>query len=103
MLRVLGKGSFARVYLCKNKSSGASFAVKAFSKEHLEAQSKGKQALELEINLLRELDHPNLIKFFEIHESVNSLYLVMELLEGGDIFGLLEGRPSPDDARVVLR
>lgn len=44
-----------------------------------------------------------MIKFYEIDESVNSLYLVMEVLEGGDIFSILEGRPSPEEARVILR
>ena len=103
VLKVLGKGSFARVYLCQNKSTGEQYAVKAFSKEHLEAQSKGKQALQVELSLLRELDHPNVIKFYEIHESVNSLYLVMEVLHGGDIFGILERKPSPEETRVILR
>ena len=43
------------------------------------------------------------IKFYEIDESVNSLYLVMEVLEGGDIFSILERKPSPEEARVILR
>lgn len=35
---------------------------------------------------MRELDHPNLIQFVELHESKNSVYLVLELLKGGELY-----------------
>ncbi len=41
---------------------------------------------------MQAVSHPNLIELVEIHESVNSLYLVMELLEGGEIFSLTGGK-----------
>jgi serine/threonine protein kinase len=37
---------------------------------------------------MKAIHHPNVIELVEIHESQNSLYLVMELLEGGEIFNL---------------
>ena len=39
-----------------------------------------------EIDLMKELRHPNLIEFIEIHESKNSVYLVLELLKGGELY-----------------
>jgi len=81
--KILGKGSFARVYLAQNRTTGEEFAVKAFSKEYIESQDKGKQSLILEIEILKELNHPNVINFYEIHETKNSLYVVMEVLSGG--------------------
>lgn len=39
-----------------------------------------------EINLLRLCDHENIIQLYEIHESTEFIYLVMELLEGGELF-----------------
>lgn len=88
VVKMVGKGSFARVYLIQSRSTGEKFAVKAFSKEFVESQDKGKESLILEIDILKELDHPNIIKFFEIHETENSLYLVMELVKGGEIFDI---------------
>lgn len=39
-----------------------------------------------EINVLSELDHPNIIRIFEYYESVNSLYVITEYLDGGELF-----------------
>ena len=100
---MLGKGSFARVYLAQNKATGERYAVKAFSKEFIEAQEKGKDSLVIEVDILKQLDHPNIIKFYEIHETQNSLYLVMEVLSGGEIFSLSNGKLSPEDAYEIIR
>lgn len=82
VLKLLGKGSFARVYITHCRLDGEKFAVKAFSKDYVMAQEKGKASLELEISILKCLKHPNIIEFKEMQESANSLYLVMELLKG---------------------
>lgn len=39
-----------------------------------------------EINLMKQLDHPNIIKLFETFEDKQFIYLVMELCEGGELF-----------------
>ena len=49
---MIGKGSFARVYLVFNKETKERFAVKAFSKEYLLSQSKGKESLLNEIEIM---------------------------------------------------
>ena len=86
-LKMIGKGSFARVYLVENKESKERFAVKAFSKEFLLGQSKGKDSLINEMNVMRSLSHPNIMSLEEVHESANSIYLVTEMLEGGELLG----------------
>ncbi len=83
---MIGKGSFARVYLVEDYKTKVQFAVKAFSKEYLLNQSKGKQSLVNEILIMKNLDHKNIMRLEEIHESKNSIYLVMELLKGGELF-----------------
>jgi calcium-dependent protein kinase len=103
VIKMLGKGSFARVYLAQSLVTGEQFAVKAFSKEYIESQENGKESLIIELEILRELNHPNVIKFFEIHETQNSLYLVMEVLEGGEIFDLADGKLSPEDAYEITK
>ena len=39
-----------------------------------------------EINILRELDHPNIIKLYEVYETENTIYLVLELIEGWELY-----------------
>ena len=84
-IKMIGKGSFARVYLIENKKTKRQFAVKAFSKEYLLSQPKGKESLMNEIEIMQKLKHPYIMSLEEIHESKNSIYLVVELLEGGEL------------------
>lgn len=89
---MIGKGSFARVYLVENKQTQEKFAVKAFSKEYLLSQSKGKESLVNEIKIMRDLNHEYIMQLQEIHESKNSIYLVLELLEGGELFNQISSK-----------
>jgi serine/threonine protein kinase len=59
------------------------FAVKAFSKEAAYSQEKGKEALLTEIELMRDLDNSHIMKLHEVYETENSLYFILDLLEGG--------------------
>lgn len=87
VVKMIGKGSFAKVYLVQNREeNNREYAVKAFSKEFLLAQNKGKDSLINEISIMKDLDHPNIIKLYEVHESKNSIYLVIEYLTGGELF-----------------
>jgi serine/threonine protein kinase len=93
-LKMIGKGSFARVYMVENKETKKRYAVKAFSKDFLSTQAKGKEALMNEIEIMKQLKHPNIMKLEELHESKNSVYLVLELLEGGELLQYLWNKES---------
>jgi len=93
-MKMIGKGSFARVYLVEDKETKAKFAVKAFSKEYLLSQSKGKESLMNEIDIMQVVKHPNIMNLHELHESKNSIYLVLELLEGGELFNYVSSKNS---------
>ena len=88
-IKMIGKGSFARVYLVENKDTKERFAVKAFSKDYLLTQAKGKESLINEIEIMQKLKHPYIMSLEEIHESKNSIYLVLELLEGGELLNYI--------------
>lgn len=89
---MIGKGSFARVYLVEDKQTLRKYAVKAFSKEYLLSQLKGKESLINEIEIMRDINHDNIMKLEELHESKNSVYLVLELLEGGELFNHISSK-----------
>lgn len=89
---MIGKGSFARVYLVEDKITKENFAVKAFSKEYLLSQAKGKESLINEIHIMKKVKHKNIMELKEIHESKNSIYLVLELLEGGELFSYISSK-----------
>lgn len=79
--RKIGKGSFGTVYEVKRLSDNKEFAVKAFSKSHINSSEENKLTILNEINILRSIKHDNLLSLFEVYESSNSLYLVMEMYE----------------------
>lgn len=71
------------------------FAVKAFSKQACFSSSKGKDSLSNELNLMRELGsdpQKNLLQLEGVFESDNSIYVVIDLLEGGQLFQRIQER-----------
>ena len=88
-IRKIGKGGFATVYEVKRALDGNNFAVKAFSKATAFSTSSNRATIENEINILKMLDQENLLNLYEVFESENSLYLVMEMYTGGDLVTLI--------------
>lgn len=69
-------GGFGEVKLCTHKISGEQRAVKFMRKENM--TPKAKLWFENEINILRSLDHPHIVRLFEIYEDELKYYLVQE-------------------------
>lgn len=104
-IKTIGKGSFAKVYLVKELKSEKQYAVKAFSKEHLATQKVGRQSLMTEIEILKQLKHKNIMCLEELHESRNSIYMITELLHGGELLHHLTAAEPirPSDQQKVLK
>ena len=82
ILRQLGKGGYGKVYEVRNKTTKEVRACKHLSKLNIKNLEKFKR----EIEILKKMDHPNIIKLYEVFESDRSLYLIMEECKGGEIF-----------------
>ncbi|XP_073332180.1 serine/threonine-protein kinase DCLK2 isoform X4 [Pagrus major] len=81
--KVIGDGNFAVVKECVERSTGKEFALKIIDK----AKCSGKEHLiENEVAVLRKVKHPNIIMLIEEVDTSSELYLVMELVKGGDLF-----------------
>ncbi|XP_033920923.1 serine/threonine-protein kinase DCLK2 isoform X2 [Melopsittacus undulatus] len=81
--KVIGDGNFAVVKECVERSTGKEFALKIIDK----AKCCGKEHLiENEVSILRQVKHPNIIMLIEEMDTPTELYLVMELVKGGDLF-----------------
>lgn len=101
----IGKGNFASVYLVEHKISKQKYAVKAFSKEVSYQQKLGKEAIMNEINIMKELlNNHNIIKLLEVFETDNSIYMIMDHLEGGSLLDYLrkEGKLQEGVAKNIL-
>ncbi|XP_036019201.1 serine/threonine-protein kinase DCLK2 isoform X3 [Mus musculus] len=81
--KVIGDGNFAVVKECVDRYTGKEFALKIIDK----AKCCGKEHLiENEVSILRRVKHPNIIMLVEEMETATDLFLVMELVKGGDLF-----------------
>ncbi|XP_054680879.1 serine/threonine-protein kinase DCLK2 isoform X2 [Grus americana] len=81
--KVIGDGNFAVVKECVERSTGKEFALKIIDK----TKCCGKEHLiENEVSILRRVKHPNIIMLIEEMDTPAELYLVMELVKGGDLF-----------------
>ena len=83
-IKLLGKGSFGTVYLAKNKRLNTNFAMKIIEK--VNNDSKGEDVLMNEINILRKLDHPNILKINDFYSTKTEYIIITEFCPEGELF-----------------
>ena len=88
----IGKGSFGHVSKIKRKEDGRVLVWKELNYGRM--QDKEKQQLVNEVNILRELRHPNITRYYDrvIDKERAKLYIVMEFCAGGDLAALIRRR-----------
>ncbi|OTB07569.1 hypothetical protein M426DRAFT_317881 [Hypoxylon sp. CI-4A] len=86
LLDRLGKGHFAEVYLCVEKSTGQRFAVKVFTKNPSIDERSKTDGLQQEIAVLMGVSHPNVLCLKDTFNEKNAVYLVLELAPEGELF-----------------
>uniref|UniRef100_A0AAQ4S3B7 Calcium/calmodulin-dependent protein kinase 1Da n=1 Tax=Gasterosteus aculeatus aculeatus TaxID=481459 RepID=A0AAQ4S3B7_GASAC len=94
--------AFSEVVLAQEKLTGRMFAVKCIPKKAL----KGKESsIENEIAVLRRIKHENIVALEDIHESPDHLYLIMQLVSGGELFDRIveKGFYTEKDASTLIR
>jgi calcium/calmodulin-dependent protein kinase I len=99
----LGKGAFSSVYRAKNKFTDEEVAIKVVKKRDVEKRDL--ELLEREIKILKKLKHPNIVRLFDLFDSPESIYIVLELVPEGELFDHLitNGVYTESDARSIVR
>lgn len=91
-IKVLGQGSYGKVLLVREKSTGRLFAQKQLQKASLvinesnEIHEKNYQRTLNEKTILEKVNHPNIVKLFYAFQDNNKVYLILEYLDGGEVF-----------------
>ena len=87
-IKKIGKGSYGYVYQVIKKNTNIIRAMKVIPKNF----QKDNKEIEREINVLRNLDHPNVMKIYEFLEDEKNYYLIEEYCDGGDLDTILNGK-----------
>ena len=86
-IKILGEGSFGKVSLVKHKVTGIVRAMKSIKK--LTFKKNNDLTILNEINILKKIDHPNIVKIYEFFITDDFYYILMEYCEGGELLDLI--------------
>jgi 5'-AMP-activated protein kinase catalytic alpha subunit len=102
--RLLGQGTFAKVYYARNLKTGESVAIKAMDKEKILKVGMIEQ-IKREISVMRLVRHPNIVRLYEVMASKSKIYIVMEYVKGGELFNRVveKGRLKEEEARKYFQ
>ena len=96
-IKFLGEGSYASVYQVQNRYTGSICALKIIKKKYASSATEEKEIMN-EINILRMMDHPNILKIFEFYSSEKEFSIVTELCPLGELFDQIINK-GPFDER----
>jgi len=92
--RTLGRGATGKVKLAYHRETGERVAVKIVAKEFLFQSPQMRRKVEREIAIMKLLDNPHVLALLDVYETTKYLFLVMEHVEGGELFDYLVKRGS---------
>ncbi|KRX03811.1 Protein kinase-like domain [Pseudocohnilembus persalinus] len=103
--KMIGKGSFAKVYLATKNSNQTQYAIKAFNKEFMLGQHKGVESILNEIEIMRNVDNQFLLKLYEVYETTNSIYFVVDILQGGELLSNVKRgtKFSIENTQIIMK
>lgn len=101
--RLLGQGTFAKVYHARNMKTSENVAVKIIDKEKIMKNGLTSQ-IKREISVMRLVRHPNVVQLYEVMASKTKIYFAMEFVKGGELFNKVSrGRLKEDAARKYFQ
>jgi 5'-AMP-activated protein kinase, catalytic alpha subunit len=101
--RMLGQGTFAKVYHARNLKTGQNVAIKVFDKAMIMRVGL-KEQIKREISVMRLVRHPNIVEFYEVMASKTKIYFAMEQVKGGELFHKVSrGKLREDMARKYFQ
>ena len=100
LIKVVGRGSFGKVYLAKKKDTGKIYAIKTLKKDFI-IRTNQVNNTKIERDIMQQITHPFVVKLHFAFQSSECLYFVTDFLNGGELFFHLcnEIRFSEDRAR----
>ncbi|XP_047063002.1 CBL-interacting protein kinase 2 [Lolium rigidum] len=103
MGKMLGQGTFAKVYHARNIETSQSVAIKVTDKEKVLKGGLTDQ-IQREISVMKLVKHPNIVQMYEVMATKTKIYFVLEHVKGGELFNKVQrGRLKEDAARKYFQ
>ena len=100
LLKPISRGAYGRVFLARKITTGDLYAIKTMNKRELTRKNQA-QHIQAERRIMSAADNPFVVKFFYSFQSRHHLYIVMEFVNGGDLFSLLKNIQVLPEEQVV--
>ncbi|KAK7333142.1 hypothetical protein VNO80_29906 [Phaseolus coccineus] len=101
--RLLGQGTFGKVYYARSAITNQSVAIKMIDKDKIMRTGQVEQ-IRREISVMRLAKHPNIIQLFEVMANKSKIYFVMEYAKGGELFNkVAKGKLKEDVAHKYFK
>ncbi|CAK7337072.1 unnamed protein product [Dovyalis caffra] len=101
IIKPISKGAFGRVFLARKRATGDLFAIKVLKKADM-IRKNAVESILAERNILISLRNPFVVRFFYSFTCRENLYLVMEYLNGGDLYSLLRNLGCLDEDMALM-
>ncbi|KAI0567656.1 Serine/threonine-protein kinase [Gracilaria domingensis] len=88
--RVLGEGHFGKVLLARDRHTREKFAVKVISKDSREIRSQ--TLIQRELAILKLVNHTNIVRLYDLFDTPEKLYFVLEYMPGGALYEVLQSK-----------
>lgn len=99
----IGQGSFGKVYEGRS-NEGLKVAIKRVQQSMVNKDPYLRSSLQTEINIMKKLNHPNIVKLYDVVITNNSIYLIMQYCAGGDLKRYCRNKKlSEDQAKIILK
>lgn len=101
--KLLGQGTFAKVYHARELKTGLSVAIKVIDKERIVKVGMMEQ-IKREISVMKLVRHPNVVQLYEVMATKAKIYFVMEYVRGGELFNkVTKGKMKEEVARKFFQ
>ena len=100
---LLGEGAFAQVRIAEDPQSNTKYAVKIINKDAYDVREM--QFIMREVKIMMNIHHPNIVDTYDIFDSKKQLHLVIEYMQGGELFDIIadQGHLSEQRASQIIR
>ncbi|XP_005949526.1 serine/threonine-protein kinase Chk2 isoform X2 [Haplochromis burtoni] len=102
LTRRIGTGVCGEVRLAFERSTCRKFAVKIINKKNFQSEGTATRNAKTEIDILQRVDHPCLIKTEDFYQTEESFYIVLELMEGGELFHRVKSKQQLNESVAKL-